>query len=85
MSERFASTRVFENKIDDIRRGIDYHGETYPDIEDGCPASLCSFTPLSEDEMSKLVDSLSSAICDNDPILAFLVKECLSVMLPNIK
>ena len=27
---------------------------TNPDMEDGCPASLCSFTPLSKDGMSKL-------------------------------
>ena len=34
--------------------------------------------------MSKLVVSLSSATCDNDPIPSFVVKECLNVMLPTI-
>ena len=61
--------------------GIGSYGETNPDIEDGCPTSLCSFTPLSEDEVSKLVVFLSSATSDNDTIPTFLVKECLGVIL----
>jgi len=77
-------TKYFENKIDVIRSGIGSHVETNPDIEDGCPASLCSFTPLSEDEVSKLIVSLSSATCDNDPIPTSLVKECLDAMLPTV-
>ena len=76
--------KFFQNKIDVIRRGIGSHVETNADIEDGCLASLCSFTPLSEDEVSKLIVSLSSATCDNDPMPTSLVKECLDVMLPTI-
>ena len=34
--------------------------------------------------MSKLIISLSSATCDNDPMPTFLVKECLDVILPTI-
>ena len=70
--------------IDDIRRGIGSYSETNPDIEDGCPASLSLFDPLSEDEVSKLVISFFSATCDNDPITTFLVKECFNVMLPTV-
>ena len=67
-------SEYFETKTDVIWSGIGPHVETDPDIEDGCPASLCSFTPLSEDDVSKLIVSLSSATCDNDPILTSLVR-----------
>ena len=63
----------FENKIDVIRSSIGPHVETDPDIKDGCLASLYSFIPLSEDDVSKLIVSLSSAIWDNDPIPTSLV------------
>ena len=56
LADEFA--KYFENKIDDIRRGAGSHGETIPDTEDGCPASISQFTPLSEDKVSKLVASL---------------------------
>ena len=67
-----------------IRSGIGPHVETDADIEDDCPASLCSFTPLSEDEVSKLIVSLSNASCDNGPIPTSLVREHLDMMLPTI-
>ena len=63
--------KYFENKIDVIQNGI---VETCPDIEDGYPAPLCSFTPLSEDEVSKVIVALSTATCDNDPIHTSIVR-----------
>ena len=45
---------------------------------------LQNIFPLSEDEMSKLNVSLSSATSDNDSILTIPVKECLDVVLPTI-
>ena len=60
--------KYFENKIDVIWSDIGSSVVTNDDTEDGCQPSLCSFTPLSEDEVSKLIVSLSSATCDNDPM-----------------
>ena len=82
LADDFAT--YLENKIDVIQRDIGSNVVTNPDTEDGCQPSLCSITPLSEDEVSKLIMSLSSATCDNDPMPSFLVKECLDVILQNI-
>ena len=67
-----------------LARDVGSNFVTNPDTDDGCQPSLSSFTPLSEDEVSKLVVSLSSETCDNDRMSTFLVKECLEVILPTI-
>ena len=83
-ASKWSTEDDFANKIDVIRSGISYNVATNPDTDDGCLVSLCSFTSLSEDEVSKLIVSLSSATCDYDPVPTSLVKECLNVMLPTI-
>ncbi len=83
LTDRFAE--FFKNKIDMIRTGIDSEREGDHAFEhESCVSSLRFFTPLSKDEVSKLINSLSSASCDSDPISTSLVKHCIDVMLSTI-
>jgi len=48
------------------------------------PPILSHFSPLTRDEVSKLIGQSSDTFCDLDPIPTSLLKQCLPVLLPTI-
>jgi len=51
------------------------------------PPNLTVFTPVSREELSKLISQASNTFCDLDPILTSIlkqIKQCLPLLLPTI-
>ena len=48
------------------------------------PPILSHFSPVTQDEVSKLIGQSSDTFCDLDPIPTSLLKQCLPVLLPTI-
>ncbi len=54
--------------------------ETVHDSSD----TLCSFEPVTEEDVLKIITSSASKSCILDPIPTYLLKECIDVLLPTI-
>jgi len=48
------------------------------------PPNLTVFTPISREELSKLIAQSSNTFCDLDPIPTFILKQCPPSLLPTI-
>ena len=70
------------NKIRSILNSKDCSGEQLK--PNHSPPKLLSFTPVSEDEVSKLILSSSNSSCALDPCPTSLVKDCLHVLITPI-
>ena len=48
------------------------------------PHNLSDFTPVTSDEITKIISQSPDTFCDLDPIPTFLLKQCLSALVPTI-
>ena len=75
----------FSTKIDNLRKKLDAT-PSQPTLSDpsfsGTP--LSSFTPVSQQEVDKIIKSMSLKTCELDPIPASLYSDCLPHLLPFI-
>ncbi len=74
----------FISKIDLIRAKLDSYDNNVPIIEDTCDSVFDSFTPLSTDDVRKLIFKSPCKSCSLDPIPTDLLRKCLDVLLPII-
>ncbi len=80
----------FVKKIDDIRTKINSEVNTQPNtvIINECQHSqndeLREFTPVTQDELKKLILKSQSKSCELDPLPTWLLKECLDELLPTL-
>ncbi len=77
----------FKGKIDNIRQQLDSASQSSSRNLALSPTSrptvtLDSFTPLSEQDVKKLIMNSKSTSCNLDPIPTWLLKKCLDVLLP---
>ena len=87
LAERFA--HYFSDKIKSIRDGLPGATVHKPPAlgafsNQSSQSLLCDFEPASEAEISKLIRKCAPKSCDLDPIPTWLLKLCLSELLPVI-
>jgi exonuclease III len=76
----------FSNKVLKLHSTIKSHfTNTSPHFQPRhIPANLTVFTPVSRDELSKLISQSSNTFCDLDPIPTSILKQCLPILLPTL-
>ena len=85
LAEKFSN--FFAEKIDKIRNGID---SNLSDQSEGSNSQsnvthkLSEFTPLSENEVEKIIKDFPNKQCGLDPLPLSLLKECLPIVLKHI-
>ena len=84
MSQSFA--KFFSDKIHKLHTTLlSSHVQVSPHFPPPVtPPTLSSFTPLTVDEVSKLLSQSPDTNCDLDPIPTSLLKKCVSALLPTI-
>jgi exonuclease III len=84
LSQSFAT--FFSDKIHKLHTSLLLnHAHSSPHIPSPVtPPNFSSFTPVTMDEISKLVSDSPETNCDLDPIPTSLLKQCSSVLLPTI-
>lgn len=84
LSQSFAT--FFSDKIHKLHTSLLLnHAHSSPHIPSPVtPPTFSSFTPVTMDEISKLVSDSPETNCDLDPIPTSLLKQCSSVLLPTI-
>ena len=89
LAENFKN--FFSEKVNNIRNNIEAEAETITaDNTIGESPLSCEvpefncFTPITLDEIQKLITKLSNKCCDVDPIPTFLLKKCSDVLSPII-
>ena len=80
LAESFASH--FQGKIDKIRDLLTNKSVYSP--EDQVAPELNGFTPMTQDEVSKVISGLKSKSCELDPIPTTILKVMLPKILPLI-
>ena len=71
----------FKDKITKIRAAFnldDGNGEQSPPLK--TPPQLSSFTPVTQEEVRKLISSSPNKSCDLDPCPTSLVKDCINIL-----
>ncbi len=76
----------FSNKVLKLHSALKSHNiTTSPHIQPtNIPKNLTCFTPVTLDELSKLISQSSNTFCDLDPIPTSILKQCLPALLPTI-
>ena len=76
----------FSNKVLKLHSTIKSHStSTSPHFQPShTPPNLMLFTPVSREELSKLIAMSPNTFCDLDPIPTSILKQCLPVLLPTI-
>ena len=82
----------FQDKIKKIRTDIEdtlaaeniCADISYEQCLNPCDSNLSSFTPLTSDEVKSIVMKCSSKHCPLDPAPTFIIKECITILLPYI-
>ena len=84
LADAFAS--FFSDKIHKLRLAFSVNSSANPHYPDppSTPPSYTDFPPASEQEIYKLIMASSDKYCDLDPIPTWLLKKCISVLLPTI-
>ena len=84
LAEKFAN--YFVEKIVTIRNGLQSEAQVSGENEAdySLESVLSSFTPATEEEISKFIRRSASKSCDLDPIPTWLLKLCLDSLLPVI-
>ena len=80
-------SNFFNDKIMTIRKNLNLNNANESlsvKIHENCTSQLLSFQTVTQEEVSKLIGKAPSKSCQLDPIPTFLVKECLSSLLPFI-
>ena len=80
LAESFASH--FQGKIDKIRQLLSNKPVYSP--EDWVAPELNRFTPMTQDEVSKVISGLKSKSCELDPLPTTILKVMLTKLLPLI-
>jgi exonuclease III len=78
-------SNFFAEKIAKIRDHLSSDQSTLP--EEAVPnaeADLSEFTPITEEEVKKVILSTKSSSCDQDPIPTPLLKSCIDSILPAV-
>ena len=71
--------QVFIEKIDKIRDNFGTsEGFDKYNVHEFTPPNLSQFSPVSADELEKIVLKLPSKSCMLDPVPTLLLKECIS-------
>jgi len=77
-------TNFFSNKVVKLHSTIKSHStNTYFQLRH-IPPNLTVFTPVSREELFKLISQSSNTFCDLDPIPTSILKQCLPILLPTI-
>ena len=79
----------FVQKLETIGSKLDNLAQGLPPLHDGghaqvIPHPFSNFTPLTEEEINKLISSSPKKSCILDPMPTSLVMECMDVLLPII-
>ena len=78
-------SKFFDTKIENIRKEL-LQKRTYDPnsniIQTSSLHTICSFEPVTENELKKIIMSSNSKCCSLDPIPTSLLKSCLDVLLP---
>ena len=87
LADKFSG--YFVDKISKIRRNLDLNSPKSPEItskhvEKDTSASMISYTPTTISETRKIIGKSASKSCSSDPVLTWLLKEHLDVLLPII-
>ncbi len=87
LADKFSN--FFEEKIDQIRTGIDSTSASLNNPESRLANSsilhiLDEFTPLTEKEVEKMVLDFPNKQCELDPLPLAMLKECLPVILSHL-
>jgi hypothetical protein len=80
LANQFAN--FFMSKIKKIRDGLEHH-KKYEPKETGV-AELNSFTPLSQEEVLKVIASMSAKSCELDALPSKLLKEAAPLMISTL-
>ena len=79
LSNRFGA--YFQNKISKIREILDTKDCSGEQVKPSySPPNLPKITPVSEDEVRKLISSSPNRSCDLDPCLTSIIKECVDLL-----
>ena len=87
LADKFSE--YFVDKISKIRKNLDLNSPKSPEktskhVEKDTSASMTSFTPTTISEIWKIIRKSASKSCSSDPVLTWLLKEHLDVLLPVI-
>ena len=74
----------FEKKVDDIRSSFAKSNDTAGSAHTALPCALTSFSPLSPDEISRLVTAGRPTTCPLDPIPSSLLQTISGDLLPYL-
>ncbi|KAM9474599.1 uncharacterized protein ACWYII_008888 [Salvelinus alpinus] len=74
----------FEKKVDDIRSSFAKSNDTAGSAHTALPCTLTSFSPLSPDEISRLVTAGRPTTCPLDPIPSSLLQTISGDLLPYL-
>ena len=58
--------------------------ESFSSSESCNTVKLTVFTQVTQDEISKIISKSPTKSCLLDPLLTFLIKECIDILLPSI-
>ena len=82
MAVHFAS--FFSNKIRKIRDNFAPSGTEYDIHPSSDPPKITVFRQLSEEAVDKIIKTSPTKSCLLDPLLTFLIKECIDILLPSL-
>ena len=79
LADQFAS---FSNKIKKIRDN--FAGTEYDVHPPSDPPKITVFRQVSEEAVDKIIKTSPTKSCLLDPLLTFLIKECIDILLPSL-
>jgi exonuclease III len=76
----------FSNKVLKLHSALKSHfTTTSPHMQPSLvPTSLTSFSPVTDEEIFKIISLSSNSFCDLDPIPTSILKQCIPTLLPTI-
>ena len=82
LADRFAT--FFSNKIMKIHESFSSF-ESCNTVHSPCdPSNLTVYTPVTQDEIGKIISKSPTKSCLLDPLPTFLIKECINILLQSI-
>ena len=81
-----AFNKFFITKLENIRLNISssYSGTSSAKHRIHCPYNLSEFDPVTEEELTEIIQGSKNATCDLDPFPTELLKRCVTVLLPYL-